>query len=89
MKKRILILLKLLKLLKNQWLNQIKKKLILKKAIIKGYFPTKDEIKNFLKISTNNSIYGWQLFRLNDINIIIIIIIIINKPNKEYKGETN
>ena len=35
-----------------------KKKQIQKNVIKKGYLPTKDEIKSFLKISTNNSIYG-------------------------------
>lgn len=35
-----------------------KKKQIQKNVIKKGYLPTKDEIKSFLKISINNSIQG-------------------------------
>ena len=48
-------------------MNQVSKKnRYIKKTIKKGYLPTKDAIKGILKISTNNSIYGWRLFGLND-----------------------
>ena len=48
-------------------MNQVSKKIDTKKKTIKkGYLPIKDAIKGILKISTNNSIYGWRLFGLND-----------------------